>query len=1486
MSVVNENAEYRHFEEMLESIPGGGMCVVGDLDFTVVFINDVLLSMLGYTRDEFYAATEGKFVKVIHPDDRQLVFAGAHKSITDGNYFFTYRVFGKNGEVVWLRESDKTTIAPDGRELVLCVFSDVTDEAHLREEISYTSRQLQTIVDSAAMLSVGEDFERSLINALERIRDYFSATRAYIFEFDWESNAVDETFQVCRAGEGAKVPELKALPLERIRFWFDAMVGDGNISISTNEIDESRTEEIALLRERGVENMLSVPLRADGRLMGFIGADNPQINEEDVSFLVILSYFIASELIKYRTQLRVRSSEAKLKELIKNAPGGLCHYKFSRGKMLPVTVSKGFAKMVGLSEEEELERIKKDPFAHVLEEDKPLLAEGLERLAKGENSFSVTYRLFNNLRQSYRWVKLDALAVPRSDGDLDVYANFADVDKEVKTRREAEERFKKVVDQIKTTNRNTISMNLTQNIIDLRNSVLVDEEWGFSAVSTPKALLEMLCGSTVHADDRERLSAFCYKALKKSYGEGEFEKSVELRLALKSGWRWTRVSVRLEISPGTTDLLGFFWAEDIHEEKLRLAIIERVAEVDYDYISLIDAEKNSYTMFAYNENRELLPATGSDDYEAEVIRSVETEVLPEDKEIARRNGMISRIKAQLEKDKTYCYTVRMKTGDGRVQVKNLQYVWIDKAEGLILSMSTDITAAVLEEQRTSEALGMLINAAGQSKMSVFTYDFETQSISFSEKSCDFHRLTDRGMLYPAKYVEQGFVHPDDKEIFMDMLRRVNEGQGVVSAEIRYLAVAGDLDSGHWERTIYSTVRDSDGKPVKAYGSSQDITEQKLMELRLEKEMTRLRRARTGKDYPAYIIFNATKDVLIEHEPGGFPVQTIPSGSSMEEGRRLASHTGISESDKSQFAECFDRELILSTFHDGGDQIIREYRRMGKEPGNIIWARTTVSIVQDPASADILCFCYTTDVSDERTREAVLDTMLSDEYEFVMYVDLKNDLFKTYANKYGGTLLPAGSGCYSSMISSFVKECYVPEDIEKTLQLTSPKGIRSQLKYAESFELVGSTIEEDGSKSIKKLRCGYIDKANEIVYCYRMDITDLFEKEREQKEAIAAALAIAEKANSAKSRFLTRMSRDMRTPMNEVLGLTRLSLERNDLTPEAREDIEQVAKSANFLHDIINDVLDLSKIESGEINLHYERVNMAELFEELIGSSAQLAGDAGVSFTADTRAAGFETVLLDKLRVWQIFSRLLSSAIRISQSGGEVAFSARRTAEQGDMLGYEFHLRDGAARSGSSLAVLLEGCLDEEREISDDFDAMGMAMPIVRSLIAQMGGSITAQSDSDGGSEITVCLSFRKGGAEENSQPREDYSLLSGKRVLLVEDHPTNVIVATKVLESRGIITETAENGQIAVSMFTKAQSGYYDAILMDVRMPVMNGLEATRRIRALDKPDAMSVPIIAMTANAFQEDIRASHDAGMTEHLSKPIEPRKLCDALCRCIKK
>lgn len=392
--------------------------------------------------------------------------------------------------------------------------------------------------------------------------------------------------------------------------------------------------------------------------------------------------------------------------------------------------------------------------------------------------------------------------------------------------------------------------------------------------------------------------------------------------------------------------------------------------------------------------------------------------------------------------------------------------------------------------------------------------------------------------------------------------------------------------------------------------------------------------------------------------------------------------------------------------------------------------------------------------------------------------------------------------------------------------------------------------------------------------------------QQKKAQIAEREAMEERAkNTAKSEFLARMSHDIRTPLNAVLGFASLACDETGVSDKVRDYLYKIETSGKYLLGLINDVLDMSKIESGKVELHEESVDSLRFLNgiaEVFGAQAQ---EKGIRLITDFSKATPSWVMMDGLRSRQIYANILSNAIKYSQSGTEIRWTVIDAPTGNDTFHMVSMIRDqGYGMSEEFLTKLFQPF--EQADPLNAKSGTGLGMPIVKNLVDLMGGSIHVESAVGKGSTFVVELDRKIGTPQEEKKVSNVGSCdtLKGSSILICEDNHINIMVATGVLENAGCDVHVAENGQIGVDMFRDSGPGQYDAILMDIRMPVMDGLEAAREIRALDRDDAKTIPIIAMSANAFDEDIRKSLDAGMNAHLAKPIEPEILYSELKKYI--
>ena len=394
-----------------------------------------------------------------------------------------------------------------------------------------------------------------------------------------------------------------------------------------------------------------------------------------------------------------------------------------------------------------------------------------------------------------------------------------------------------------------------------------------------------------------------------------------------------------------------------------------------------------------------------------------------------------------------------------------------------------------------------------------------------------------------------------------------------------------------------------------------------------------------------------------------------------------------------------------------------------------------------------------------------------------------------------------------------------------------------------------------------------------------------------KEQIQARLMAAEARDQAKTGFLSSMSHEMRTPMNAIIGLDTIALQDETLTPQTRARLEEIGASARHLLSLINDVLDMSQIESGQMVIRKEPFSLAEVLD-LVNLLTQTQCDAsGLEYHHEVTGDIGGRFIGDSLRVRQVLLSLLGNAVKYTPAPGTVTFTTAREDGDGGQCAMRFTVRDtGIGMDESFLPKLFSSFSQEDASSTNRFGGSGLGLAITKQLLDQMNSTIAVTSRKGAGSEFVVTIPLAPCDASDPAQGDAGASPhpadLSGRRVLIVEDVDLNAEIVADLLEMEDIESERAENGQAAIDRFSEHPAGYYDAILMDLRMPVMDGLNATRAIRALDRPDARTIPIIALTANALDEDIQNSLDAGMHAHMSKPVDAERLYEILGRLIPK
>ena len=405
------------------------------------------------------------------------------------------------------------------------------------------------------------------------------------------------------------------------------------------------------------------------------------------------------------------------------------------------------------------------------------------------------------------------------------------------------------------------------------------------------------------------------------------------------------------------------------------------------------------------------------------------------------------------------------------------------------------------------------------------------------------------------------------------------------------------------------------------------------------------------------------------------------------------------------------------------------------------------------------------------------------------------------------------------------------------------------------------------------------EANLRLEQYNIHLTQVNDELRQAQDIAAEALQSAERASKAKTDFLANMSHDIRTPMNAIIGITTLMKNELHQPEKLAEHLDKLENSGQLLLGIINDILDMSRIESGKTTLNVEKMNLPQQISQLDSIIRQQAGQSRQTFTVNTHLQ-HENVLGDPNRLNRVLMNILSNAVKYTPTGGHIRFEVDELPRNEHYARYRFVVQDdGIGMSEAYQKTLFDPFTREERSGTNKVQGTGLGMAITKNIVDLMGGSINVESTTGKGTRFEVVLEFPVD-AEADTVPEaqvlpeeeEETSPLSGMKFLCAEDNAINAEILEMLLEANGASCTICSNGQEIVDAFASVKPGEYDMILMDVQMPVMDGLEAARRIRSGENPLGRIIPILAMTANAFLEDMQKSREAGMDEHLSKPVD--------------
>ena len=1000
--------------------------------------------------------------------------------------------------------------------------------------------------------------------------------------------------------------------------------------------------------------------------------------------------------------------------------------------------------------------------------------------------------------------------------------------------------------------------------------------------------------------------------------------------------------------------------------------------------------------------------------EAEFVSDIEGLVSncmhPDDR--AMVDGEVAR---QMAERGEYMVEYRMKRRDG-------SYLWVhdlgrevtaENGKPAIISVCIDVTA---QKKAQAEVVHLYNNVPG----AVFRVKYDAE-FSVADANDGLYELLGytREEFIALGNRMSAVVYPDDLEAVRDKLLAKEVRERTIQDEHRLVCKGGGIK---WISLKAQVMPGDDGTPY-FYGFLVDITDEKLAQERVrelyEKELAYFAQAASLEGSIQGRV-NVTQD-RVESYQSTADCSIAQTGDTYEQAVRRLADSAVDTAYGEHLRSSLDRTRILNDFSAGKTDLHFEFlrRRIG---GSAFWSRTSFRYHQNPESGDVIAFFYTIDVTEQKVQEQLLSRVTELDYEVLSDIDIRQDTFHVVSYHAGTEAFMPAKGRFQAEAKAIAAATMEPAAGQRYLAKLDPDHMQRELDQRGSYSFLTETRDEHGNTRVKRYQVFYISRELGRVCIARTDVTDIIRQEQQQKEALAAALAAAEQANAAKTDFLSRMSHEIRTPMNAIIGMSAIAAQAIDNEERVADCISKIGISSRFLLSLINDILDMSRIESGKLLLKSEKIPMEDFLNGLNAICYGQAAAKGVEYECIVDPTLDDFYIGDAMKLQQVLLNILSNAIKFTGEGGKVTFSAAAHKKNKGGATLRFIVNDTGIGIGEEfLHHIFEPFAQESMGTTAVYGGTGLGLAISKNIVDMMGGKIAVRSIKGIGSEFTVdvqlgiteegllrhgrkrtpnfsalktlvvdddvavcesavatlkemgvtaewvdsgrkaiervqalwedgrhfdmilidwkmpdidgietarriraivgpdvtiiimtaydwaCIEHEARLAGVNllmSKPMFKSSLVSafskalgekeaceaqeqpihfdftGRRILLVEDNAINTEVAVALLEDRGFTVDTAENGLRAIEVFSKSEAGYYDAILMDIRMPLMDGLTAANNIRHMSNADAGRIPIIAMTANAFDDDIDKSKAAGMNAHLAKPIEPERLYQVL------
>lgn len=1160
-----------------------------------------------------------------------------------------------------------------------------------------------------------------------------------------------------------------------------------------------------------------------------------------------------------------KQAREELAHVINSIPGGIAAYDFNdMQNPRRLFCSDGVAKLFGCSDAADLQHYAANPWSMVFKEDYQRVYDAFQHMFISSDTLDLSYRITRK-DQVLEWVHLNGKAI---NGIF--YAVFTGMSDEAKLFQQ-------------------ISNEAAQGIyvIDKKNHDLLYYNENVELFLTGKNnAWGKKCYTALH--DKQTPCTFCPLSIIKN-----IEKPQELTFANGKSYEIRAKELEWNGLPAYT-----LFINDITD---KITSSRKTEQLEQFYQTLVQNLPGGIAVIRFDmAKKQMLPEYISEGFAAMTgMSTVEAYALYKNDATAGVHPddldyIIGRLNQHLKKHLDTCESIY------RLRKKDGSYIWIKNNSSLILrpneipliyAVYSDITKEIEAQNKLRQKYNDLL-------LRQQNYPLSNEILS---GYCDITanrilRIYDKTGIDPLQkfgFERQNFFKglatliesPEERQHFLNTFLNAplleKFAQGINSQELECFIRMPHDNSGHYLKCVINMIESPDNGHTIGVLSVLDLTQFKI------NDQISMHLAHAHYDFIATCDFNSdsyqlfftnSKANLMPPEQGSYSKNIV-----------AFLQTFTVPKDREFCMEMFDpANMQRRLYHENSYSF---HYSLKDEQGHIYTKNMIVFLIDQRLNKVGMARADITDYV--REQRALLNT-LAYTFEQLSIINLVTKEFTMYTRK---SVLQNLSPYKCADFNRALHKLSLPytklaADETAAEKFSLPVILSRLAEKPQGYEFTLPYLANDGSEKNKQINVLWGDEGHHTICLVRCDVTDIISAEKNSRSVLQNALDLAQEANRAKTDFLSAMSHDIRTPMNAIIGMTDLALDDLDNRQHLSEYLDIIKSSSSHLLTLINDILDMSRIEKGKLKLARTSFNLSVEIDRFCSRYQLLMDKNSLNFLHNAELLHCNCIG-DTAQLQRIWDNLVSNACKFTPPGGTVTFSACELPSDNERLGwYKFTISDtGIGIDSESLQHLFDPFFRSSDVISKHIEGSGLGLAIVKNIVDYKGGTISVTSRQGEGTTFTVTLPLHFDTAAEHPVEKPTHTFgsadfdFSGKSLLLAEDHPINQKVAELILEKTGAAVTIVENGLQCTELFTGSAKGSFDAILMDIQMPVMNGYEAAQAIRSSTHPQSATIPIIAMTANAFAEDIKNALSAGMNAHIAKPIDPQKLYETLAAYIK-